>query len=211
MLDSARMCFPSEIPADVRKYFHDLVRLAFLENDFSRVKQLEGIHGSALKSLHARSFENKDAWTAYRIGESFNRMGQGMAALPYFERAYELAPLHSEFANKYATSLAAGNQAHKAISILQKSIDEYPKHAPTHSNLGYLLLTTKGDTSSARRHYDLALSLDPDYEQVNLNKAGLLILRGRKKEAFYLLRDFIKRKPESTKAADLLNMLNGAM
>jgi Tfp pilus assembly protein PilF len=171
---------------------------------------LEGIHGSALASLRARSFESTDAWTAYRIGESFNRNGNVMKALSYFERAFELAPLNSEFANKYATALAAGNQADKAIQILQASVAEYPKHAPTHSNLGYLLLTSQGDTASARRHYDIALHLDPDYEQANLNKAGLLMLRGRKREALNLLRDFMKRKPESTKAVELLNMLNGA-
>ncbi len=209
-LDSARQYLEANTNKSVHKNFHDLVRLAFLENDFNEVIALESQYGNPLGDLKSKSFDNRDAWTAYRIGESFTYTGNGAKALSYFERAHQLAPFYSQFTNKYATSLASANRMAEAIEILKTSLASYPKHAASHSNLGYLLLTTKRDTASARMHYEKALSLDPDYEQAVINMAGLFILTNKESEALKLIRAYLKRHPDSSKAIEIQKLLTAS-
>ncbi|MEY4927932.1 MAG: hypothetical protein RI894_2368, partial [Bacteroidota bacterium] len=87
------------------------------------------------------------------------------------------------------------------------SIGENPKQAAALSNMGYLLLVTKGDTKQAMFYYNRALALDPDYEQAIVNKAGLLINTDNKALAMSILQKFVSRKPNAQKAKGLLQSL----
>lgn len=208
VLDSARKYFPDKTEAEIKKNFKELIQIAFLENNFDKVIYYNNVQGNSLNLLVKKSISNDDAWTSYRIGESYSEQGNIQNARIYYGRAYELAPLHPEFANKYATSLAQNNQISEARKILELTLLNYPKYAAAFSNLGYLILIQDKDTEKALTYYNKALALDPDYRQAILNKAGLFIYTGKTDAAKKLLNSFIKRYPDNKKATELLNQLN---
>lgn len=208
VLDSAKKYFPDKTSADIKKNFSDLIHIAFLENNYKRVINYVEQHGAALQNLRKKSLTNSDAWTSYRIGESYNNLGNFHNAESFYKRAYELANAHPEFANKYATALAQNKKVGDAILVLEKTILDYPKFPAALSNYGYLVLIKEGDTSQAMRYYNKALELDPDYEQAILNKIGLLMFTGKTESAKTELKNFLKRNPEHPQARALLNKLN---
>ena len=206
-LDSARKYFPDRNINEVKKNFTQLIHIAFLENKPELVIQYVKSYGDPLILLNKKSIDNAHAWTSYRIGESYISLGGINEALKYYQRAYELAPFHPDFANKYATSLAQNKQVPEAVIVLNKAVSDYPKYAAAISNLGYLTLLKDGDTQKAMELYNRALDLDPDYDQAILNKAGLLLYNGKKEAAKILLLKYKKRKPENIKITELLNKI----
>jgi hypothetical protein len=207
VLDSARKYFPDNSPENIRKNFSSLVHIAFLENNYDQVIQYASATGNNPELLNRKSFDNSDAWTSYRIGESSLLKGDSKMAERFFFNAYKLAPLHPEFCNKYAYVLAMNGKHAEAKKILEASLEAYPKFPPVLSNLGYLVLLTEGDTLQSGKLYDQALALDPDYEQAIINKAGLYIATSRKTEARRILTDYLKRKPGSIKVKEILDQL----
>jgi tetratricopeptide (TPR) repeat protein len=163
-----------------------------------------------MRMLSKKSLDNADAWTCYRIGESFLETGDPLKAEGFFQNANALAPLHPEFSNKYASILSLNNKNADARIILEKSIREYPKFPPALSNLGYLVLVMDGDTARSGILLDQALALDPDYEQAVINKAGLLAATAKQKEARLLLAQYLKRKPASPKVKAILDKLSNS-
>lgn len=208
VLDSAKKYFPSQNSSDRKKYIHDLIHIAFLEKNYVAVTNLSKEFREPKSWLNKKSTDNRDAWTAYRIGESYSLTGNSSEAEKYYACAYELAPLHPDFANKYGTVLAGNGAFEKAKQIFERQIRDYPKFAASWSNLGFLILQTENDTVKAMIHYDKALALDPDYAQGVLNKAGLWIYQQKFTEAKILLKRFLKQKPENTRAQELLVQLN---
>jgi len=208
VLDSAKKYFSDKSTADIRQNFSDLIHIAFLENNYENVIYYVEKHGTALQILSRKSFGNGDAWTSYRIGESYNKSGNFIQAESFYKRAYELADAHPEFANKYATVLSQNNKVKDAMIILQKTIQAYPKYPAALSNYGYLVLVSEGDTAKAMNYYNNALALDPDYEQAILNKVGLLMFTGKTESAKLLLKKFLKRNPDHPIAKELITKLN---
>ncbi len=207
VLDSARKYFPDNNVSAIRKNLVPLIHIAFLEKKPELVIKYVQTFGNALEMLNKKTFDNSDAWTCYRIGESYSEVGNKLESLRFYQRTYNLAPLYPEFANKYATALATSNQVPQAIAILNESVKNYPKNAATVSNLGYLTLVQQGDTAKAMVLYNKALVLDPDYDQAILNKAGLLIFTRKIPQAKIVLMNFLKRKPGHPKATELLQQL----
>ncbi len=210
VLDSAKKYFKDQSPGDIQINFRNLVHIAFLEKNFNKIIAYTKTLGQPLTILQKKSYDNTDAWTSYRIGEAFQETGNPVAAQQYFANAYHLAPLHPEFANKYASILSVNNNQTQARSILEKMVKDYPKYSPALSNLGYLVLVMDGDTAYARNLYDQALLIDPDYEQALINKAGLLMVTSSKAEAKQLLIKYIKRNPGSTKVKAILQQISNS-
>jgi len=177
-LDSAKRYFTDKSNEDIRKSFHELVQIAFLEKDFAKILNYCSKVIDPREFITNVSFDNKHAWTAYRISEAYNNYGKVDSVLAYSELAYDLAPKYIEFAYKYGNSLVLNKQYERAISIFEKILMDYPKHAPSWTNLGYTNLLLKGDTSIARNCYNKSLALDPDNTQTLMNMAGLFALQG---------------------------------
>lgn len=207
VLDSARAYFHDNNSENIRKNFRELVHIAFLETNYNLVIKYVSEVKNVTEVLSHKTYDNQDAWTSYQIGESFLETGNSMMAETYFSNAYRLAPLHPEFANKYASALSVNKRQEEAKKILLETVAAYPKFPPTLSNLGYILLVTEGDTLEARRLYDRALALDPDYEQAIINKAGLLMIRSKRDDALHLLSRYLKRKPNSIKVKSVFDQI----
>jgi len=203
-LDSARRYIPGKTKADIIQNFRHLIHLEFVSKNYSAVVKYANAVAGVSDSLRKKSFDNLDAWTAYRIGASYLETGNPVLGEKFYAISYKLAPDYPEFANKYASLLLTSGKIEQARKILENSVKEYPKFPATLSNLGYLLLMQDGDTAAARQYYDRALSLDPDYGQGVVNKAGLLMATGKKKEAVALLKRFQKRNSGFQAANDLL-------
>jgi hypothetical protein len=182
-LDSALMYISDATPEKVRTNFHDLVHIAYLREDMEKITDYCAIIGNPAKNLTSRSYDNKDAWTAYRIAEAYSRQGDVQSAGKYFRIAYGLAPSYPDFAGKYGNSLAASGKLAEAAEIFRASLNEYPKHAPNWNNLGFTELLRTGDTTFAAVCYNKCLALDPDNFQALLNKAALQALMGQKHKA----------------------------
>ncbi|MFM7078969.1 MAG: tetratricopeptide repeat protein [Bacteroidota bacterium] len=208
ILDSAKKYVPYRKTSDLEKHYHEVIHILFLEKDYQGILDVVAKLGELNKKLQKKSFDNKDAWTAYRVGQAFAEKGNLGKSNIYYQVAYGLAPYVLDFVNKYAASLTAVGNNQEAKGILERLVYEYPKSAPALSNLGYLCLVLENDTVRARKLYDQAIGIDPDYEQAIVNKAGLWMVQGKKKEAAALLGNFIRRKPQSEQARQLLQRIN---
>lgn len=211
LLDSAKKYLPERTTAEVRANFGDLVHYYFLRNDYMGVKNTVERAGRqyAIDSLLTRvSFDNADAWTAYRIGEAFFRLGDPVTSELFYKKAVDLAPYHPDFRSKYALALATQQKNFEARAQYQQVIDQNPTYVPALTNLGYLWLMEKDD-KKAELYYQRALAADPDYEQALLNMAGLFMYRGDITNAISYANRALKVNPKNAQAQQLLQSIDG--
>jgi Flp pilus assembly protein TadD len=206
-LDSAKIFFTDDSEKEIQQHFHELIQIAYLEKDYNKIVGYCNRYPHHTEQLKNKSYNNKDAWTAYRIGEAYIYTGNASKAVKYFELAYKLAPLYFEFANKYGSALVNLNMPDEALKIFDKLVGEFPSYAPAWSNLGFTSLLAEGDTVYARKCYDRSLSLNPDNIQALLNKSGLLTLQGDTLTALYYAKLVIARDSENAKAVQILKRL----
>lgn len=208
LLDSAKKYLPDNTKEDILSNLSLLVQVYFLEQGYSRIAGYISKLGNpdALNVFNRKSFSNDDAWTFYRVGESFNRLGNTAKAFTYFNKAVEISPFNLEFKSKLGAALVAMNKPDEAQTIFESILAEDPKFAQAHCNLGYLFLL-KGNTFMAEMYYNQALALDPDYEQAIMNKAGLYLSQKKVEKGKQLLQQFIKYHPKSAQVRALLSKL----
>ncbi len=209
LLDSAKKYLPENSTANVRSNFGDLVHYYYLKEDFMGVKSVADRAGRiyALDSVLIHpTFDNADAWTSYRIGEAFFKLGDPVTAELFYKQAVELAPFIPDFRSKYALALATQQKKFEARAQYQQVIDEYPDYVPALTNLGYLWLEEKEDVK-AEMYYDKALALNPDDEQALMNKAGLYIYRKNFVKATEYVDRTLKVNPANQQAIRLSQQL----
>lgn len=209
LLDSAKHYLPDNNAEAVRANFGSLVQLYYLKGIYQQVAAYVTMLGKdevLNKILVHQSWSNDDAWTAYRIGESYYTAGVPEQALPFYKKASELAPLVPDFMSKYGLALASQQQNAEAMKVFEKVLDQDPKYVPALTNLGYLWLVAGNDTK-AEELYKRALALDPDYEPLLLNQAGLLAYRQDYKGAQAVIAHLLKRNPKNKKALAIKQQL----
>lgn len=200
-LDSAKKYIPENSKKDIENNFTLLIRYYFLKQDYNKISTLVAYftQEELLGSLNKKSWDNSNAWTCYRIGESFTSLGKADEAFSFYKKAAELAPFNFEFLNKLAGNLGSRNNIAEAKKIYEKIITENPKYAPAWCNLGFIYLQ-QGNTLKAKEYYNKAISLDPDYEQALINKAGLLIIEKKNSEAVSIAKRILKKNPKNEQA-----------
>ncbi len=212
-LDSAANYLKTKTIEDLKNNIHLLVQLEFTKKNYAQIMSYVNKLSDAylLKTkLVAKSFSNEDAWTSYRIAESFYNIGNKERALLYFKKAIALAPFGLDFKNKLATALASNGLIAEAEKEYQEILNEYPKHVSALTNLGYIKLT-KGDIKSCELYYFEALALDPDYEPLLLNLAGYYAYKKDYKQSqTYLLR-LLKKNPNNQHAQQALKQINSLL
>jgi len=206
-LDSAKKYLPDQTKEARAANFRALVRWAYLAGNYRRVVDYANDVKDPLARLTRREYSHEDAWTAYRIGESFSQMGNEGMALDYFRKAVELAPFIPEFRNKLGSSQLANQQVEEAKKNFEFIIRENPEFPAAYINLGYLELTAFRNVRGADALYDQALRLDPDNEQALINKAGTQVFLDHSKEAHKLLQRVLAINPKNQRAKELLKAL----
>lgn len=208
-LDSAKVYLPDKNLADVKRNFETLVHLHFIKRNYSQILVFVNQVGRELLMntiLVKKSLDNSNAWTLYRIGESYYNTGNISDALTFYKKAVGLAPYNSEFKNKLGASLMVQNKLPEAILIFESILKEDPEFVQAINNLGYATLLS-GNAAKAEQLYDMALKLDPDYESLLMNIAGLNIYNKNYKGAEKNLKKILKKNPESLQAKQVLKQL----
>lgn len=206
-LDSAKKYIPDGNSENVRRYFHDLIRWAFLKNDYGKVKEYEKMHGAVSDSLHHMNYSNEDAWTSYRIGEAYSHLQASSNAIFYYALAVKLAPYQLDFRNKLAGAQDDAGKTREAAENYSFILKENPEYVSAYINYGFLLLRTQHTTEKPLQFYEKALALDPDNIQALLNKAGVFIFSGKKAEAVSCLKRVLEIDPSTEQAKMILDQL----
>lgn len=208
-LDSAAFYLKDKSDTELKANFELLVQLNFMKNDFNKivgyVNRLTDVY-LLNKVLIKKSYSNDDAWTSYRIGEVFYNNGDIQRAINYYKNAVTLAPYGLDFKNKYGSALAANGLLPNAEKEFADILKENPKHVSALTNLGYVKLS-QGKAKDAEQHYFKALALDPDYEPLLLNLAGLYAYKKEYKKSEMYLTKLLKRNPNNKKAKQAMKQI----
>ncbi len=208
-LDSAQFYLSDKTKEDVIRNFELLVHLNFIKMDYKKIvfylNQIGDID-KLKKPLNKKSWDNANAWTAYRIGEAYYILGDIPSAYTFYKKACDLSAYNPEFRNKLGASLLAMKRVPEAMTVLNDVVNESPKFVQAINNLGYANLVS-GNVLKAEELYSKALALDPDYESLLMNVAGLKIYQKKYKEAEVVLKSVLKKNPENEQAKIVLIQL----
>lgn len=208
-LDSASNYLKDETTRDIKTNIEPLVQLYFIKKNYSKIETYVNTLTDALllnTLLTKKTYSNDNAWTSYRIGESFYNLGNRQRAINYYKNSVDLAPYVLDFKNKYATALAANNLLPAAEKQFLEILKENPKHVSALTSLGFIKLK-QGYVKEAEQLYFKALALDPDYEALLLNIAGLYAYKKDFKQADLYLNRLLKRNPNNEQAKQALKQI----
>lgn len=183
------------------------IHVLFLRKQFNEIVALVAGEKGLKEKVNRPSFDNRDAWTAYRIGEAYVAAGILHEAISWYAKAVNLAPYHAEFCNKYGSTLATSGKVPDAYKVFSELIREHPEYAPGYANLGYLLLVRDRNVSRAGELIRRALSLDPDYEMGWLNLAAVEMAGGDRASAIKAIEKVLSINPGNTQAREGLRRL----
>ena len=202
-LDSAQVLLQT-LPTSIAK-LQAQVQLFYSAQQPKQVLDVLNQYGAnkAFVELDKTSLDNKQAWTAYRIAETFLNFNDIKHAFVWIELACKLAPYQLDFRNKKATLLAQQNRVEEAIKEFEFVLSEHPKNMQAMVNLGYLSML-QGKVNEAASLYAKAYALDPDYESLLLNYAGYWLYVGNNAEAEKLLKHCLSKHPQNPKAKLIL-------
>lgn len=189
---------------DVTLWVHYL----FLKQDHQGIINLVQAKGKekALSALTEKSYSNRDAWAAYRIGESFYRLGKPEKSVEFYQRASELAPFVPDFQSKLGVAFLQLRQMERAVTQFSKTLELKPDHREALNNMGYVLLL-KREFKSAEKYLTQAVDADPDYKLAWLNLANVHLQSGNKADLKKCLMEVLRIEPENQQAKQLLSKL----
>jgi tetratricopeptide (TPR) repeat protein len=208
-LDSASKYLTDQTKVDVMNNIGDLVHLHFIKKDYDKILsyvKLVGKETLLSVCLSSKSWSNDDAWTSYQIGEAFYAKNDLENASLFYKNAIALAPYNPEFKNKLGSLLITQNRLTDAIQLFKSVLTEAPQNIQAITNLGYANLLT-GNVNEADRFYQSGLKLDPDYEPLLMNVAGLYVFKKQYKEAVSVLKSVIIKNPKNLQAKQVLEQL----
>jgi Flp pilus assembly protein TadD len=209
-LDSAKKYLNDHTKNDLLINFENLVHLYFIKQDYQKILYYVNQLGkeNVLKNiLTKKSWDNANAWTLYRIAESFDNAGDIENNYLFINKAVDLSPYNLEFKNKLGSSLMSQNKIQEAVVVFESILKENPKFVPALTNLGYINLLT-GNATKAEELYRQALKLDPDYEPLLMNITGLSIYKKDYKKAKELLKNILQKNPKNEQAKQILLQIN---
>ena len=202
-LDSAEQLINIGGEKNLMQSFHVLVHLYYLKENYEKVLEINRKIFKEAIFPSKTSADNRDAWTAYRIGQSYMESSELKSAIEYYQLAVNLAAYQPDFRNKLASAQHDAGMVSEAEKNYLFIMKENPEFVSAYTNYGYLRLTEFQDVKQAEQMYDRALSLDPLNEQAMINKSGVLIYRKRFREAEAILKSLISRYPANAQAKDL--------
>lgn len=190
LLDSANYYLQKSTVSNPLKRIVPTVHLHYLKKEYDKVVEA---------SKKVKLPKIKDAWTAYRIGESYLQNKELTNAQIYLEKALQILPLQLDFQHKLATVYIQQNDWLKAKNALEKLLQEHTQHISALTNIGFVYVNL-GELAKAKQAYQQAFSLNPDYEPLLLNMAGLHLLNQEIDQAKKIIRTMLKKNPKHPKA-----------
>lgn len=112
-------------------------------------------------SIH-HGIEGADAY--FMLAKCFEREGKNKLALPYMQRAAELASDDLEIRLSFGILLCSLEMFEEGQKELQYVIDEDWNNADAHYNLGVLYAVSTPDSEKAMYHLKQAFTLEPEFD-----------------------------------------------
>lgn len=175
----------------------DLIRVYFLRENYQKIAELASTTEPA---------KVQDAWTAYRIGESYYRLNNHPSAIAFLQRSVQLKPLALDFRNKLTMALMADKQWNKARETALFIQRENPRYAMAWFHLGYLALA-ENRLPLARQYLQQALLLNPDHVQTLINLAVVFHQTGQHQLISPLLQHALRLEPDNQQVRAMLTDL----
>lgn len=195
LLDSALFYLSKQAAIEKnQKQNRDYIRVYFLLKNYPKV--IESADGLTPEKM-------KDAWTAYRIGESYFQLQQTQSALNWYKRATDIWKYSLDFQNKYGTCLLALNKIPEAMQVFNFIIGQNPNHIAANTNLGYIYMQ-QGQNTMAYQYMQKANEMDPDYEQNLINMAVWYHNNQQNNLAKKTLEHLVKKHPDNEQAKAML-------
>lgn len=208
-LDSALNYLKDKTPDDIKQNFHLLVQLYFNKNNFQKITDyVYKLTDTYLINnlLINQSYSNDDAWACYRVGEAYSVFNNTQKAILYYRQAIKLAPFALDFRNKLAISLINNGLISEAEKEFEFILKENPKHVSALTNYGFIKIN-QGKVLEAESLYFKALKIDPDYEQLLLNIAGIYAYKKDFKTSKQYIERILKKNPKHIQAQQALKQL----
>ncbi|KGR74472.1 tetratricopeptide repeat protein [Ureibacillus sinduriensis] len=101
----------------------------------------------------------------YMLAKSFERDEKVKLALPYMQRAAELAPDDLQIRLSYGILLCTLEMFEVAKGELEFVLENDAKNADAHYNLGVLYAVSTEETELAMEHLKEAYTIDPNFDQ----------------------------------------------
>lgn len=133
--------------------------LANLYYNKERYEEASKLYETAIR----QGVDEADAY--YMLGKSLERSDQGKLALPYLQRAAELAPDDLEVRLSYGILLANLELFNEAGEEFRFIIGRDPDNADAHYNLGFLYAVSTDRKEDALQHLEQAFTIDPEHVQ----------------------------------------------
>lgn len=161
------------------------------------IRTVEAIGASVVyQSLSQKSYDNRQAWTAYRIGEAYNDMDDLETARSYYQKAVDLAPYVLDFQNKLGSASLKLGDIRRAEEVFSKMLELNPYSSEAHNNMGYVQLIY-GDTLNAKSYFISAVENNPDYVTARLNLISTYAALGEVEKAKSMLRPLLESYPDN--------------
>jgi tetratricopeptide (TPR) repeat protein len=209
LLDSALHFIPQKTQADIRTGLASLVQIYFMKRDLAGIVSLVNKAGRAWildEGLKKKSWNNEDAWTAYRIGEAYFDLGNKQEAEAFYSRATSLAPFSLDFQSKLGITLLDLNKREESAKVFDFILSEDNKYASAYTNRGRIYFYA-GNFEKADDYYNKALALDPDLVLTLKNKVDLYNEEKHYGQAKEMLLKILKKKPDDKDAKMLLQKM----
>jgi Cytochrome c554 and c-prime/Tetratricopeptide repeat len=172
----------------------DLIRLAFLQNNYNEIIRL---------ATNFPAEKIKEHWNAYRIAEAYTNLNKLAEAEKYFEQACKLCKYNLDYQQKLATCYIDLEKFDKASAVLQFINNENPKLGKAHIDLGFLS-QRKGDWTSALKFAQTAQMLEPDNVQNLINLSVAYYNTNQKQKIKLLLQHAMRLQPQNAQVQAML-------
>lgn len=141
---------------DAGTAFYGLANLYFNKERYEEAAKLYE------KSIR-KGIEEADAY--FMLGRSLERTDNVKLALPYLQRAAELAPEDLEVRLAYGIVLANLELFEEAAIEFEYVLEHDEENADAHYNIGFLYAVSTDQKEDALKHLKQAFTIDPNYEQ----------------------------------------------
>lgn len=193
-LDSA-VAYLEKTGVDIHKDAdNDLIRIYFLQEKYKDVVSL-------VKDKKANEFN--DAWTCYRIGESYLKSENITSAIEYLQQAVALKKYALDFQNKLGNAYLLAKKTQEAKKVFLFAASENPRNAEAQSGLGYIAMQEQ-NLPLAKKYLMTSVMLNPDHVQTLVNLAVVFYQNNEKQYIKPLLVHALKLEPGNEQVKAML-------
>lgn len=185
MLDSAWMWL-QKVSEKNEAYYEASIHFNYLSGDFKSVIE----NAAALKKI-----TTPDAWTYYRIGESYFTLQNYKQALVYFKQAVDILPYNLDFNLKLGSAYFLSGDLENSKKTFEFIVGQNMKYEKAWMNLGAVYLQ-KGMYTESESALLQAIQLDPDYLQARLTLTDMYIKTRQKQKAKDMLKYLLVYYPD---------------